>query len=91
MKKLVYFKEENAGDYLAQVMNLAEKAEQAEYEVILRDGDKLINTDIGVMLERGGRQYTQKTYMTSFTGVAFIEHTSGPERDAITLKMIKVK
>ena len=57
MKQAVYFEEGNAGDYLAQVMHLALNSEQAEYEVILRDGDKLINTDMGVMLERGGRQY----------------------------------
>ncbi len=91
MKKSVYLEEGNAGDYLAQVMHLALNSEQAEYEVILRDGDKLINTDMGVMLERGGRHYMQKTYMTSFTGVAFVEYTSDPDRGVITLKMIKAK
>ena len=90
MKKSVYFEEANAGEYLAQVMHLALNSEQAEYEVILRDGDKLINTDMGVMLERGGRQYVQKTYMT-ITGVAFVEYTSDPDRDVISLKMIKAK
>ena len=91
MKQAVYFEEANAGEYLAQVMHLALNSEQAEYEVILRDGDKLINTDMGVMLERGGRQYVQKTYMTSFTGVAFVEYTSDPDRDVISLKMVKAK
>jgi hypothetical protein len=91
MKKAVYFEEANACDYLAQVMHLALNSEQAEYEVILRDGDKLINTDMGVMLERSGRQYTQKTYMTSFAGVAFVGHTSDPEKEVIKLKMLKVK
>ena len=90
MKQAVYFEEANAGEYLAQVMHLALNSEQAEYEVILRDGDKLINTDMGVMLERGGRQYVQKTYMT-ITGVAFVEYTSDPDRDVITLKMVKAK
>ena len=91
MKKSVYFEQGNAGDYLAQVMHLALNSEQAEYEVILRDGDKLINTDMGVMLERGGRRYAQKTYMTSFTGVAFVEYTSDPDRGVITLKMRAAK
>ena len=90
MKQAVYFEEANAGEYLAQVMHLALNSEQAEYEVILRDGDKLITTDIGVMLEWGGREYVQKTYMT-ITGVAFVEYTSDPDRDVITLKMVKAK
>ena len=29
--------------------------------------------------------------MTSFTGVAFVEYTSDPDRDVITLKMVKAK
>ena len=91
MKKSVYFEEANAGEYLAQIINIAKDDAEAEYEVVMREGDRLIDTDIGVMLERGGRQYTQKTYMTSFTGVAFVEHTSDPDRGVITLKMIKAK
>ena len=91
MKQAVYFEEANAGEYLAQVMHLALNSEQAEYEVILRDGDKLINTDMGVMLVREKRQYVQKTYMTSFAGVEFVEYTSDPDRGVITLKMIKAK
>ena len=91
MKKSVYFEEANAGEYLAQIINIAKDDAEAEYEVVMREGDRLIDTDIGVMLERGGRQYVQKTYMTSFTGVAFVEYTSDPDRDVITLKMVKAK
>ena len=90
MKQAVYFEEANAGEYLAQIINIAKDDAEAEYEVVMREGDRLIDTDIGVMLERGGRQYVQKTYMTS-TGVAFVEYTSDPDRDVITLKMIKAK
>ena len=91
MKQTVYFEEANAGEYLAQIINIAKDDAEAEYEVVMRDGDRLIDTDIGVMLVRENRQYVQKTYMTSFAGVAFVEYTSDPERDVITLKMIKVK
>ena len=91
MKQTVYFEQGNAGDYLAQIINIAKDDAEAEYEVVMREGDRLIDTDIGVMLERGGRQYVQKTYMTSFTGVAFVEHTSDPEKEVIKLKMIKAK
>lgn len=90
MKKSVYFEEANAGEYLAQIINIAKDDAEAEYEVVMREGDRLIDTDIGVMLERGGRQYVQKTCMT-ITGVAFVEYTSDPDRDVITLKMVKVK
>lgn len=91
MKQTVYFEEANAGEYLAQIINIAKDDAEAEYEVVMRDGDRLIDTDMGVMLVREKRQYVQKTYMTSFTGVAFVEYTSDPDRDVITLKMIKME
>ena len=91
MKQAVYFEEANAGEYLAQIINIAKDDAEAEYEVVMREGDRLIDTDMGVMLVREKRQYVQKTYMTSFTDVAFVEYTSDPDRDVITLKMIKAK
>ena len=91
MKQAVYFEEANAGEYLAQIINIAKDDAEAEYEVVMREGDRLIDTDIGVMLVREKRQYVQKTYMTSFNEVAFVEHTSDPEKEVIKLKMIKAK
>lgn len=91
MKKAVYFEGANAYDYYAHIMHLAD-AESAEYEVVLREGDRLIESDLdGVVLVRGNRMYTQKTYMTGFRGVAFVEHTSDPVQEVITLKLLKVK
>lgn len=90
MKQAVYFEGANAGDYYANIMHLAVGGE-AEYEVVLRDGDKLTNTDMGVMLFRGRKQYIQCTRMSAFKGVAFSEYTSDPDKEVITCKLIKLK
>ncbi len=90
MKQSVYFEQNNAGDYLAQVMHLAENQEQAEYEVILKDGDRLITTELGTTLVRGSRHYMQQTYMKRFSSVCFIEHTSDPQKDTVVLKMLGI-
>ncbi len=89
MKVGVYFKEANAGDYLAQILKIANNPQDTEYNLVLQEGDRLVNTSLGVVLVRNGREYVQKTYMASFKAVAFVEHTYCPEKNVIKAKLIK--
>lgn len=89
MKIGVYFVGRNAGDYWANIMGVAKKPEDVEYDLILRDADRLIDGDDAPLLIRDGREYMQITKMNGFSGVAFVENTSDPERDIIKLKLIK--
>ena len=89
MKKFVTFTGWNAYDFYAHAMNLVENIEQAEYEIVIRDTDQLIeSTELGVMLKRNGVFYTQIQKMNSFRGVSFIDNDDG---EVISLKLLKVK
>jgi hypothetical protein len=85
MKKFVAFKQYNAMDYLGSDMVLCDSQDEAEYEVVLQDGDKLVESDEGVSLIRCGVWFSQITKMNTFKSVGF----SHPENESIKLKLIK--
>jgi len=89
MKNLVRFTGFNAYDYYGHEIHIVDpdSANLAEYEVVLRDTDELVESDCGVVLKRDGVIYTQITKMNRFKGVSFIDD----DGDVVSLKLIKIE
>ena len=90
MKKFVSFEGYNAMDYYGHEMALENSRDDAEFEVVLHDGDKLVKTDEGLMLVRDGLYYRQSTKMNTFKGVTFANFEDFDEVDTVQLKLIKL-
>lgn len=91
MKKLVYFGGFNGYDYYGHWLYLAASKEDAEYEIVLNEGDVLTDeSSAPATLVRGGKTFTQITRMNTFNGVAFVKDAYG-KKDVITCKLIKIK
>lgn len=86
MKRFVAFEQFNAFDYLGSRMILC-KADAAEYEVVLNEGDKLVEYDDGISLVRNGIWYSQDDKMNTFKGVNFFDRDD-PQNN-VQLKLLK--
>lgn len=89
MKIAITTTQRNAGDYLATVASVC-KADDAEFFVVIQDGDKLENDEMhGLTLTRNGVCYIQDTQMMHFRGMAFVELTMDRQHaKTIAVKLI---
>lgn len=86
MKKLVAFEGYNSMEYYGHHMIICESKDNAEFQVVLREDDKIVSADEAVFLVRDGIWYSQNTKMDTFKDVSFFAENE----PTITLKLLKI-
>jgi DNA-binding XRE family transcriptional regulator len=96
MKAFVRFEGHNAGDYWGQRMVVVDTAEQADYELLLQDKDRLVmDPELGTLLVRNKIEYLQVERMIKFKGVNFAPWSdcgreADPDEPSVQCKLLKI-